>query len=325
MRGDGPPLPKNEKGTMLMKDFLLCGLLLVASLEGSAAPETSQALPELFRSVAKERIFQAAPQAKSTNIPDADAAFGSAGVEKWAASFRMTVYDFTLKKTIAGITLTPEMTVPGKYHFYRVGTVKLSPDCSACGNRWQAEFSLKNAFLREHPDLEYDVWFSAKFPEKETSGNVLIDRVVLVRAAPLPEPFSALTPEQVMQFKPFPRKENAVAPDAAFGFAAVEKNASPFRMSVYDFTSKKTIASTMLDAGSIVPGRYHFYKVATLKLTPDCGVYSNTWKGAFPLKQAYSSENPDQQYEIYVSAKFPGRGESGNVLIDRAVLVKVEK
>ena len=306
-----------------MKYFLLCGLLFGA-LAGFADPGMPKPLPEAFLSVAKERIIQVAPVAKSTNVKDPDAAFGTAGMEKNVPAFRMSVYDFTAGKTVAGITPAQKKIVPGKYHLYRIGTVKLSPDCGVYGNRWQAAFSLKKAYSPEHPDQEYDIWLSAKFPENGTSGNVLIDRAVLLKPAPLPESFTVLKPGQVMQLKPQLRKENTDVPDAAFGFAAVEKNVPSFRMSVYDFSSKKTVAAVVLKPEQIVPGRYHFYKVATMKLTPDCGVYSHTWRGGFSLKHVYSSKNPDQKYDIYVSAKFPENGTSGNVLIDRAVLVKVE-
>ena len=113
--------------------------------------------------------------------------------------------------------------------------------------------------------------------------------------------------------------------DAAWGVAGAEEipaGKTTFTIGFYDYWNKRTQTSLKVDLSSVKPG-YQFYKIGTVRPTQNCLFFTDQWRVTIYADHIYSFDEPELEYEAYMSLKFPAE-DSGDrrVLCDRVVLVK---
>jgi hypothetical protein len=155
---------------------------------------------------------------------------------------------------------------------------------------------------------------------------------------PLPPPFDKIPAETLFQVNPnYPRKlhkslltEDKAAAWGAANFERLEKK--PFQIGFYDYIAKKSGVTRAIDPSEVTPGVYKFYKLGTVKLTPNCIIWGGTWWIQSQVGHLYSIDDPDAEYEAYVSLKFEGNDYSAagknkpyKVLHDQVILVKKDR
>ena len=144
---------------------------------------------------------------------------------------------------------------------------------------------------------------------------------------PLPKMFDGIPANRIVQM--FPGLGHAfidrvALPDAATGFALVEKSVSPddarFPLSagMWDRPNGTYPLRTVIAEKDVVPGKFHFYKLGRAPVTSS---QCNVWVGKSKWLSIYCPEcyvpGSDETWEFYVSLKF----DSGRVYMDRVVAV----
>lgn len=325
-------------------------------------PEEEVPVPGEFREITPELLFQVNPdypnKLHSTLVArDSEAAWGVANVEQNDQNpYRIGFYDTLNKKSGVSRVIQREEIVSGKYRFYRLGKIKVTPGCIIWGGKWYISVNLGHLYSIDEPDAEYEAYVSLKFEGPAYGGTgqaednrVLCDRVILVKqldaaalaagkldrppARELPAELGSLPGAAVYQVNPdfpvrLPDKLMMKDADAAWGAANFELNHQlPYKIGFYDLANKKSILHRPLDQNDITPDQYRFYKLGKVKLTPKCIVWGGNWLISVNLSHLYSAGRPDTEYEVYVSLKFEGpayggKSEINRILCDRVVLVR---
>lgn len=147
-------------------------------------------LPKQFRKIAKSKLRQAFPVRNT--IKDKDAALGMALSEKrLELPFSFGFYDSYNRKFVTSRKIGKNEIVPDKYHCYKLGRVKLTPQCLVwCSGSWRISIPVEQFYVMGYPDIEWDIYASMKFegkgysPKSKSSTNrVLCDRIVLLQAS----------------------------------------------------------------------------------------------------------------------------------------------
>jgi uncharacterized protein DUF4838 len=164
--------------------------------------------------------------------------------------------------------------------------------------------------------------------------NKMFNPIAMLATAevkPLPKLFSGFADDKVSQV--FPMIKYVKTADSACGLAVVKKwNKSPIEYGLYDSYNRRFLYPGKIKLKDIKPGKYHFYKLRRVKLTPDCLVwFTQKWIITFPLDQFYVMGFPDKQWDIYASLKFDGpafdknsKAKESTISFDRAVAVSVD-
>ena len=166
--------------------------MIEADGEGKPLPK------EIFGNIPQKQIFVSIPYVNRTGfLPDPDAAFKIVSCNDKPAPgpslpFQAHFYDGIAKKNYPAVgQVTAEMLGPrGKFKFYKMGQIKLTPDCEfkmGKDNWFALRVSLGNAYeMGSFGDAE--VYASLKFEGpafyKEDAGKqnkVYCDRIVVVR------------------------------------------------------------------------------------------------------------------------------------------------
>ena len=100
---------------------------------------------------------------------------------------------------------------------------------------------------------------------------------------------------------------------------------------IYDEFGKRTLATYSIKNKDMVEGKFHFYKVGRIRLTPACYlVFGSNWYVLSQLSDLYTP-GVDEQWDVYVSAKFegpqyfPGSAlKESRAVFDRTVLVRAK-
>lgn len=159
-----------------------------------------------------------------------------------------------------------------------------------------------------------------------------------VKVKELPVQFQSISKDRIRQVFAVSRKKCIMIsmPDAAAGKAARDpeweqnpKMAYPFRCGFYDSSRKKFVIDRKIPEKEIVPDQFHFYKLGTITLSPECIVWLGwTWRVQSSLGQFYVP-GVDHQYDLWVSLKFEGplysprsRLKKNQVWYDRAILIR---
>ena len=167
-----------------------------------------------------------------------------------------------------------------------------------------------------------------------------------VEYTPLPREFASLPPDQVIDFTApliggpyFPIV--VPDPDAALGLTAISpasptgENEIPMPISFYR-TIKKPLfpdgGTVYIQAKDVLGNGYHWYKGPRFRLSEWTYIYlTKSWQMQKHLFSLYDPLNPDQEWEVYVSAKFTGPQyphgdpkEPNGLFFDRMILVRVE-
>ena len=144
---------------------------------------------------------------------------------------------------------------------------------------------------------------------------------------PLPAEFDGIPAGKIVQM--FPGLGHAFIdrvemPDAATGFALVEKSVSPedakfpLQAGIWDRPNGTYPLRCEIAEKDVVPGKFHFYRLGRAPITSS---QCNVWVGKSKWLSIYCSEcyvpGSDETWEFYASLKFDG----GRVYMDRIVAV----
>ena len=147
-------------------------------------------LPAPFNRIAKSKLRQAFPVRNTRKDPAA--ALGIALAEqRLELPFSFGFYDSYNRKFITSRKIAKNEIIPDKYHLYKLGRVKLTPQCLVwCSGSWKISIPLEQFYVMGYPNIEWDIYASLKFEGKGYSSKskfntnkVLCDRIVLVRAS----------------------------------------------------------------------------------------------------------------------------------------------
>lgn len=146
----------------------------------------------------------------------------------------------------------------------------------------------------------------------------------------LPQEFASLPAERILQINPdYPRRlpvsRKVLDPEAAWDVAGAEElsgGKTTLQIGFYDYWNRRTQTARTIELSSAKPG-YRLYKIGTVKPTQNCLFFTERWQITIYADHIYSFDDPEQEYEAYMSLKFPAP-ESGKrrVLCDRVVLVR---
>ena len=165
--------------------------------------------------------------------------------------------------------------------------------------------------------------FREKNVKQVVFGAVEYACIVSSSPKPLPEEFSGIPAERVFQAPPFINKSQVPHdPDAAYGIATSYPAGDGFNHGIYDQTGKLKALEQFVKAD--FDGKYHLYKIGRTRLSQemlvsapnDVGGY-----GAVPVGYFFDPDEPEKEFDVYVSSKF----EKDRMFTDRAVLIAVPK
>jgi hypothetical protein len=163
--------------------------------------------------------------------------------------------------------------------------------------------------------------------------NKIFNPVALLATAkvkPLPQKFRAIPADKIVQI--FPMSQYTRTHDSACGIAVVKKwNKVPIYFGLYDSYNKRFLYPGQINLKAIKAGKYYFYKLGRVKVSPDCLIWiTKGWKITFPVDQLYVMGFPDRKWDIYASLKFSGPAfnkksklNKNTISFDRAVAVSV--
>jgi hypothetical protein len=152
-------------------------------------PPDGKPLPAQFAEILKENIRRVMPKSGvKPQVSDPDAAFGIAAESVPITPFPMGFYDLSGRKAGIGRRLQlPDISTNGEYQIYKLGGVKLTPDCYWWCGDWNVQAKL-GQFYDEDGDNKWDIYVSLKFEgpmySKDSSAKenrVLCDQVILAR------------------------------------------------------------------------------------------------------------------------------------------------
>jgi len=99
------------------------------------------------------------------------------------AAWKRTGKGFSLQRT-----LTAEEIIPGKYHIYELGEIRVTPDCLIwfSAQSWQTHLRVGTRLYKPDSDNRWQAYVSMKFDGPSYGGEaqedaVLVDRVILVK------------------------------------------------------------------------------------------------------------------------------------------------
>ena len=193
--------------------------------------------------------------------------------------------------------------------------------------------------LKKYYGKEFD--FRAKNAQRSLNANL---DTALIQAGkegkPLPKNLFGNIPEdRIFQTVPFVHNRQRISdPDAAWEVAAVQMKVPvpklPYPSQFKDFISGKYVPNIFsVRKNAIGPrGKYRFYKITTLTLTPNCEIRfgADSWyQIRANLGEAYEQGSLNK-VTIYASLKFEGpafypedAGKTDRVLCDRVIVVKL--
>ncbi len=172
-----------------LEDLLLI-LQIQSGIDAKPLPK------EIFGMIPADRIFVSIPKVNgSTYQKDADAAFGWRAVfskPEPQLPFKADFEDLYEKKYQSNIGSVTQKTLGprGKYEFYRIAKIKLTPDClfrMGVSDWWDFKTSIGGAYVMgafNHAEVYASLKFEGPAFYKEDSGKkntVYCDRVVVVR------------------------------------------------------------------------------------------------------------------------------------------------
>lgn len=163
----------------------------------TAAETRVKPLPALFRKIPETKIHQvfAGIYRKCKTLAMKDAAAGKAARDPELEQknpltypFRCGFYDQVNKRFIIDRKIRPEEIKPDKFHFYKVGKVRLTPACILwVGWTWRVHSPL-GQFYVPGTENEYELWISLKFEgplyskkSRKKHNQVWYDRAVLIK------------------------------------------------------------------------------------------------------------------------------------------------
>lgn len=227
--------------------------------------------------------------------------------------------------------------VPDKYHYYRLGRVKLSA-ASRLSMTSNALFfrNIGVHFDPANPKVEYDVYFSLKFEgpavkgSKAAKNRFSCDHFVLVRsksaADKLPPELANLPAGKIITVYPtlraFNSKNTVEDENAARGKAVWEEfGKDEFYFGVYDNKTRANKRCLTLKSANIKStDGYEFFKIPSpVEITPDMLLYANKWLINVPVGSAVKKT---AKYNIYLSLKNDAAAKKS--YCDRVIMVKAE-
>ncbi len=162
-----------------------------------------------------------------------------------------------------------------------------------------------------------------------------------------PDPFRKFSPEKVFDFtmENSSRYRDFAAlvddPEASSGFAArlqlpdakagvtLESHRLPLPFGIYSESLRKSIFKGEVTSDMVRKPGYNWYCLGTTRLTADAYLFCYpSWLIQQVVAEAFDSENPDSEFELWVNLKltggpFPlGGNEEPALWLDRVVLVK---
>jgi len=160
--------------------------------------------------------------------------------------------------------------------------------------------------------------------------------------APLPEQFRDLPPERVIDLPACEWGNNSSLgpylepdPEAALGLTVPWPGANhlPMPIATYTLTGDAPDRAEHVQAEDIPGPGYHWYRGPRFKLGEWTYVYlTASWRLQQHLYSLYEPDNPEQEWEVWVSMKFTGPAypygkpdEPNGVYFDRMILVRVEE
>lgn len=269
--------------------------------------------------------------------------------------FEFGIYDQANDKHLGRLEI-PRSEVPAdeKYHWYTLENVRMtSAKCRMWAHwSWHATpADISGVFNPLEPDRRYDFHFSLKLtgpdyvPGSTSKNSCSIDRIIVTRSPeikppPLPKELAGIEVVRDFTWPDFTMPSGGCVlvrdDDAALGKAAQYICASPeyaekpFAFGAYDNKTGKILASKTLDAAETPQdGKYHWYKLSGVRLTPDVRFFGHwDWKlTPMDLNTAFNPEHPERVCDIYLSAKLEdgafvkGSGRPGKASIDRVIVV----
>ena len=211
-----------------------------------------------------------------------------------------------------------EDVIPDKYHYYKLGRVKLS-SASRLSMTSNALFfrNIGVHFDPANPDAEWDVYFSMKFEGPAVKGSkakinrFYCDHFVLVRkkaaTAVLPAELKNVPADKIITVYPtlraFNSKNTIEDENAARGKAVWENfGEKEFYFGTYDNKTKANKRCLTFKSADIKStDGYEFFKIPqAVTITPDMLLYANRWLINIPLGSAVKKT---AKYTVYISLK----------------------
>ncbi|MDD4317357.1 MAG: DUF4838 domain-containing protein, partial [Victivallaceae bacterium] len=222
---------------------------------------------------------------------------------------------------------------------FHVRLARMSLDVSTIAN-WSKIIAKYPEMTNSLDDIEkrlkstYQQMLKQRMPGQKADISEWIEQVKL-EPKPLPDLFDNISQDLIFQVNPdFPNKLHQSLKvediDAAWGIATYEKNdQKPYGIGFFDYITKKGGIRRDIKVSEIVPDEYKFYKLGKIKPTPNCAIWGGRWLITVKLGHLYSIDEPEAEYDAYVSLKFEGpaysavsKNKPSQVLCDRIVLVK---
>lgn len=275
--------------------------------------------------------------------------------------FQLGIYCEVTKKNLARrVLLKKDLPQDEKYHFYRIGRVNLSKRTTFFAHRsWAMQQNLNKFYNADDAKKNLvEVYVSVKFTgpayvKNSTKENgIFIDRIVLLHVGlpsrkaadnPLPESLQGKMICDLSSGEFIIRRDVAKGglkmsddPEAAGGKAMMlgEKagkpdfHKKPFRMGVYNNSTKKNLVYKQLQPGEIAKDeKYHLVPMGKTKLVPNIFFWGHSsWLMQQNLNDI-AKITDENVCEVLVSIKFtgpsyvPGSTAKDGVWIDRILFV----
>ena len=111
-----------------------------------------------------------------------------------------------------------------------------------------------------------------------------------------------------------------------------EKYVLPMPWGLYDTAGKRVIGAQSISPGDVPGPGYHWYRMGTLPIAPECYVYFFwSWIIQVDVDNAYDPGKPDQQYDLWARIRFEGPrfphakpGDPDAIYVERLLLVKAK-
>ena len=177
------------------------------------------------------------------------------------------------------------------------------------------------------------------------SGKEDIDRVqtlyMLAGADDLkPAEFAGVRDEDIRQSFAFypgsgckrrPDKDSCIG-QACWDDAEGKSGRSDFKCDFHDIFGQKHPLTTVIPNADMVEGKFHFYKLGKIRLTPSCYVcLGSNWHVLSSLSDLYMP-GTDEEWELYVAMKFEGpqyfqhsQLTQSRAVFDRTILIRVPR
>ncbi|MFA6102716.1 MAG: DUF4838 domain-containing protein [Victivallaceae bacterium] len=186
---------KDKPNRMLCDRVVLIKKLSAVDLAaGVLDVQPSTPLPQEFKDIPAAQLRQINPNfpvrlPEKLLVKDNDAAWGEANFDiNDKKPYRFGFYDYQAKKTGISKSINESEISPDVYKFYKLGNIKLTPNCIIWGEGWLICVKLSHLYSKSEPDAEYEAYVSLKFEGaaysaagKNKPSQVLCDRVLLIK------------------------------------------------------------------------------------------------------------------------------------------------